>query len=221
LVAFIRIETAVLTFHQVLERGRNRGDFSGYNTFQHMNHSPHRRPVLLHVLDAPACDSAGDIELLDVSISLQPLVHPVSTARGRGRREGSSGDSRTSASRYSSYLEEHDAEAVNVGLPRYGLSRYPLRSVVSRPSSFAMPKSAIQQYVLRLDVAVYDAALAPLVEVGQALRGAEKMWEPREPLGMHSYTSSLVSPLTQNPRRRTRFVCRTKLALAVAVPCFH
>jgi hypothetical protein len=91
------------------------------------------------------------------------------------------------------YLEKHDTEAVDICLFRDRLSRYPLGRKIPHGSSDRGQRGVevspeklhhaevrnfraepcVHQYIFRLDVTVYDAALTPFVGISQALCGAK------------------------------------------------
>ena len=118
------LRTAVLSLNKVHEGRRNRWNFRVQNTFQHTDNLAHRWPVALLVLDAPAGNSAGHIELLDVGIPSQPVIEqaqhvPLLQLGSRVEREipVAPGSQPHGAPPPGDYLEEHDAEAVNICLP--------------------------------------------------------------------------------------------------------
>jgi hypothetical protein len=117
-------------------------------------------------------------------------------------------------------LEEHDPEAVHVGLPADGQAQRPLRRDVPpgaprpglhRPAhrervpaeQLHQPEVGdlglqvrVQQDVLRLHVAVQDSLQALVVEVGQALGHADGALVPRAP-PQHSFIGTVEEGLGQ------------------------
>uniref|UniRef100_A0A8R7U7M7 Uncharacterized protein n=1 Tax=Triticum urartu TaxID=4572 RepID=A0A8R7U7M7_TRIUA len=161
---------------------------------QNLHHLPHGRPHRLALLYAPARDAARPAQLDHVCVPRQPLVQerdklPLADLGGRPEREVA----RAAAAGVpvpppGNELQQRHAVAVHVRLGRDGQALDPLRRQVPHRAPRRGQRVAevppdelrhaevghlgvegrVQEYVLRLHIAVHDALLALLVEVGEA-----------------------------------------------------
>uniref|UniRef100_A0A8I7BCM8 Uncharacterized protein n=1 Tax=Hordeum vulgare subsp. vulgare TaxID=112509 RepID=A0A8I7BCM8_HORVV len=175
---------------------------------QNLHHLPHGRPHRLALLYAPARDAARPAQLTHVRVPHQPLVQErdelplADLARGPEREVPRAAAAGVPVPPPGDELQQRHAVAVHVRLGRNRQAQHPLRRQVPHRAPRRGQRVAevppdelrhaevghlgaegrVQEYVVRLHVAVHDALLALLVEVGEPPGDAGHDPEPCVPV---------------------------------------